>query len=86
MIRAFPDLFAPLFVYIACIFSSEVHEATYIDERVTEVQPGDLIIMAHLKRWVNETTNECKSQQWNFIITIVHCLFPCVIHTGLKKF
>ena len=58
LIRTFPQLFAPLFMYTACISSDDVLETIYIDETMTELQPGDEILMAHLKKWISNASVE----------------------------
>ena len=61
VVRAFPDLFTPIFVYTASVSSSEVIESIYIDEEVTNVLPGDTVVMAHLKCWLNEGSESGKN-------------------------
>ena len=59
VMRAFPDLFLHLFTYTACVTSSEVLEAIYIDEEKTDVQPCDTVVMSHLNHFITEASEEC---------------------------
>ncbi len=59
IIKMFPELFAPLLTYAACVSAEDVAEAVYMVGNA----PGDDIIMAHFKRWIYETSKECKAIQ-----------------------
>ncbi len=59
IIKMFPELFAPLLTYTACMSAEDVAEAIYMVGNA----PGDDIIMAHFKRWIYETSKECKAIQ-----------------------
>lgn len=60
IIRAFPELFAPLLVYMASVSANNVNESIYVDESISNILPGDLVTLAHLKRWVSEASEEYK--------------------------
>ena len=58
IMRVFPDLFLHLFTYTACVTSSDVKEAVYIDEEKTDVQPGVTVVMSHLYRFIKDVSEE----------------------------
>ena len=59
-IRDFPGLFTPLLVYTACLSPTDVSNAVYVDETLTSLLPGDLLVMAYLNQWISEASEECK--------------------------
>ena len=58
VLRVFPDLFLHLFTYTACVISSDVQEVVYIDEKKTNIQPGDTVVMSHLYRFIDDVSEE----------------------------
>ena len=58
IMRVFPDLFLHLFTCTVCVTSSDVKEAVYIDEKKTDVQPGDTVVMSHLYRFIEDASEE----------------------------
>ena len=66
MIRAYPQLFAPLFTYTACISSSDVLDTIYVDEE-TSILPGDTTILEYLKKWIKEASIEGMSSHNIFL-------------------
>ena len=55
IMRVFSD---HLFTYAACVTSSDMKEAVYIDEEKTDVQPGDTVVMSHLYRFIEDASEE----------------------------
>ena len=49
IMRAFPDLFLPLFTYTASVTSSDVQESVFVDEERTVV---DIVVMEYLRQFI----------------------------------
>ena len=53
-IQDFPYLYAPLLLYTGEVSATDVLEAIYVDEEETDVQQGDGITLAFLRRFVQD--------------------------------
>ena len=43
-------------VYTACLSPIDVSNAVYVDESLTSLLPGDLLVMAYLNQWISEAS------------------------------
>ena len=59
-IQNFPDLYAPLFIYIGEVSAEDVLNAIYIDSEITTVGPQDEHTLSLLKRFITEADSEGK--------------------------
>ena len=57
-IQSFPDIYAPLFVYVGEVSVEDVLNAVYIDFEITVLSPEDERTLSLLKRFITEADSE----------------------------
>lgn len=75
-IQMFPYEYAPLLVYTGELSATDVLEAIYVDDEETEVQEGDNITLAFLRRFVHDCDGDGKFDTYS----VVNYLMPCHLH------
>ena len=69
-VRAFPGVFAPLFTFSGNMTVDDILGAIHVDESEQGTKPGDSVLLAFLKRFIQET-NE------NGIVECVYSIWTC---------
>ena len=58
LMRAFPDLMAPMLTYTACVTAEDVTDALYVDEDLDDHCEADKETLALLHRFIGECTEK----------------------------
>ena len=64
VVRAFPELFLPMFTYAASICPVDVLEAVYV---VQDLTPADTVTMSYLHKFVGEASEQGTSNVYTFL-------------------